>query len=113
MRDTITRQELQTSFAALKMNPDTIESLTSMIETVQDLEITEEVKLCGGLTTDDTGKEVYLSKRRVAGTLHDFNEDEQGNFWMSIDFKLHKFKSDSIVILRKTFKGAETLIDEG
>lgn len=111
MRDTITRQELQTAFKALELDPIVVEKITAMTETVQSLEITEEVKLCRGLTQQDTGKDVHLNNRRITGTLHDFNEDDNGDFWLSIDFKIHKFKSDSIVILTKTYRGAETLID--
>lgn len=116
MRDQITRQELQTAFVTLQMSGEEVERLTNTISAVQGLEITEELKLCSGLTTDDEGKTVFLANRRISGTMYSFYEETEAGeptFYLSIDYKIHKFRPDSLIILQKTFRGAETLIDEG
>lgn len=110
MRDTITWYELDSAYMAEGVSRESAERLTKMVKTVQGLSTNEEAKLCKNLVAEDTGKEVFLNDRQLSGILYDFNE-EGDTFWLAIDFKIHKFSKGSIIVLRKTFKGADTLID--
>lgn len=109
-RDTITWNEFYGALEAQGIETDLKGKLVNMLKTVQDLGPTEEVKLCKNLTQDDISKDVWLNDRRLTGTLYDFNEEGE-NFYLVIDFKMHKFTPESIIVLKKAFKGSDTLID--
>lgn len=110
-RDTITWNEFYTALEAQGVEDELKGKLVDMLKTVQDLENTEEVKLCKNLNQDDISKDVWLNDRRLQGTLYDFHEDDDA-FFVVVDFKMHKFTPESIIVLKKAFRGAETLIQE-
>lgn len=111
-RDTITWNEFYDSLEAQGVEPELKEKLVHMLKTVQDLGPTDEVKLCKNLTEKDMQKDVWLNDRRLTGVITDFNDDGQGNFYVVVDWKMHKFTPDSIIVLKKTFTGADTLVEE-
>lgn len=109
-RDTITWNELYVALEAQGVDEELKGKIVNMVKTVQDLAPNEEVKLCKNLTQEDLGRDIWMNDRRLEGTMSDFHEEGE-NFFVVVNWKMHKFTPESIIVLKKTFTGADTLID--